>query len=99
MVVKSLLMKHIKLIVPILTAVLLLGCSHTPIRPEKEPPAWFQIQPGMTREKVHTLLGEPQSSQAFSNEEGWKRDYWNLTVTYDNNGIVTGAIDYKTPGH
>jgi len=89
-------MKILNAIMPAFMAILFFGCSSTTAKPPhvKEPPAWFQIEPGMTMGQVHALLGQSQESTEVRDvyrAEG----HWELTVGYGRDGKVISVVDLQ----
>ena len=82
-----------------------LGCSSLRLADAANPPAWGQIQDGMTRAQVHAALGEPLHET--EREAEWKgpevkvgwvspATRWRmLEVYFDEKGKVNGMRDYE----
>ena len=108
-----------KLINPILIAIVgaaLAGCaewhSAGPSLGQTGIPAWNQVQAGMTRQQVYTLMGKPlrETGQlaAWRGPEvkkGWPSDhpsitYWREYEAYfDSEGRVRGTRDFDKTNH
>jgi len=78
-------------------ALLLSGCASSDAPHSNYPKAWLQIEPGMSREEVHALLGAPQVTQESPPEEIWSAPgNWKLTVGFDNQGKVQSVVDHRS---
>lgn len=94
----------------------LVGCiewhSAGPSPKQTSLPAWTQVQVGMTRQQVYTLLGKPRretEQQATWRgpevKKGWPSDhpsttYWReYEVYFDSEGRVKGTRDFDQADH
>jgi outer membrane protein assembly factor BamE (lipoprotein component of BamABCDE complex) len=77
-----------------LTASLFLSaCASDSSRIPKSPQSWSQATPGMTREQLHQLLGQPATRPDQFTEIWRGNDNWKLIVTFDENGNVRSVVD------
>jgi len=89
---------HITLAVVLVCAALLLcSCVSSDAPRSNYPKAWLQVEPGMSKEEVHALLGAPQVTQESPPQEIWSAPAnWKLTVGYDNRGNVHSVVDHRS---
>jgi hypothetical protein len=108
--------KTFNLALTAIVAVALVGCiewhSNGPSPSQLSLSAWGQVQPGMTRQQVYALLGEP--SRETKELAAWRgpqvkrgspSDYPSTTTwreyeaCFDSEGRVTGTRDFEKSDH
>jgi hypothetical protein len=84
---------NIQVLVPLLATCFFVGCSS--LSESTSPKAWAAVQPGMTREQLHSRLGYP--AVAENGNETWRSQSWELKVAYDSEGRVKEAVNLYKP--
>jgi hypothetical protein len=88
---------NILAVVVVCAALLLPGCASSDAPRSNYPKAWLQVEPGMSKEEIHALLGVPQITQESPPQEIWSAPgNWKLTVGYDNRGNVQSVVDHRS---
>ncbi len=88
-------MFSLRRVVPVAFVLVLAACS-SKVTPEN----YEKLQPGMTREQVHAILGSPDSvsgnaigSVLALTKETWKTSKQSITVTFGNDALALKSLD------